>query len=148
VGNDRQWKAMVSQEIFQSLDKPEYETNAGRIGNVPKMNSAINAITKNHSSAELIELFNAITVPVSKINSIPEVLADPLVQQRLLSAEDPVTGTKITMPPTPNLTPYLEGLNRQLSFPPRFGEHNKEIIGGILGYSDEELKQFKERKII
>ena len=148
VGNDRQWKAMVSQEIFQSLDKPEYETNAGRIENVPKMNSAINEITKNHSSAELIELFNAITVPVSKINSIPEVLADPLVQQRLLSAEDPVTGTKITMPPAPNLTPYLEGLNRQLSFPPRFGEHNKDILGGILGYSDDELEQFKERKII
>jgi len=148
VGNDRQWKAMVSQEIFQSLDKPEYETNAGRIENVPKMNSAINEITKNHSSAELIEMFNAITVPVSKINSIPEVLADPLVQQRLLSAEDPVTGTKITMPPAPNLTPYLEGLNRQLSFPPRFGEHNKDILGGILGYSDDELEQFKERKII
>ena len=148
VGNDRQWKAMVSQEIFRSLDKAEYETNAGRIGNVQKMNNAINEITKNHSSSELIELFNAITVPVSNINSIPEVLADPLVQQRLLSAEDSVTGTKITMPPTPNLTPYLEGLNRQLSFPPRFGEHNKEIIGGVLGYSDEELEQFKEHKII
>ena len=148
VGNDRQWKAMVSQQIFQSLDKPEYETNTGRIGDVPKMNTAINEITKNHSSAELIELFNAIMVPVSKINSIPEVLADPLVQQRLLSAEDPITGTKITMPPAPNLTPYLEGLNRRLSFPPRFGEHNKDIIGGILGYSDDELEQFKERKII
>jgi formyl-CoA transferase len=112
------------------------------------MNTAINEITNNHSSAELIELFNAIMVPVSKINSIPEVLADPLVQQRLLSAEDPITGTKITMPPAPNLTPYLEGLNRRLSFPPRFGEHNKDIIGGILGYSDDELEQFKERKII
>jgi len=39
-------------------------------------------------------------------------------------------------------------LNRQLSFPPRFGEHNKDIMGGVLGYSDEELEQFKERKII
>ena len=34
VGNDRQWKAMVSQEIFSSLDKPEYEKNAGRIADV------------------------------------------------------------------------------------------------------------------
>ena len=105
-------------------------------------------MNRSGKGAVEIELFNVITVPVSKINSIPEVLADPLVQNRLLSAEDPVTGTKITMPPAPNLTPYLEGLDRQLSFPPRFGEHNKEIIGGILGYSDEELEQLKERKVI
>jgi crotonobetainyl-CoA:carnitine CoA-transferase CaiB-like acyl-CoA transferase len=148
VGNDRQWKAMVSQEIFKSLDKPEYETNEGRIGDVQNLNQAINATTQNYSSDELIDVFNSISVPVSKINTIPDVLGDPFVIQRLLSAEDPITGTKITMPPAPTMTPFLEKLNRQITFPPRFGEHNKEIIGGILGYSDEELVQLKERKII
>jgi crotonobetainyl-CoA:carnitine CoA-transferase CaiB-like acyl-CoA transferase len=35
-----------------------------------------------------------------------------------------------------------------LSFPPRFGEHNEEIYGGILGYSAAQLKEFKEKNII
>ena len=36
VGNDRQWKVMVSHEIFKSIDNPEYEKNASllqRMGN-------------------------------------------------------------------------------------------------------------------
>jgi formyl-CoA transferase len=148
VGNDRQWKSMVSQEIFQSLDQPEYETNEGRINGVAKLNQEIDRVTRNHSSAALIELFNNISVPISKINTIPDVLEDSFVQQRLLSAVDPITGTKITLPPAPNMTPFLAERNRQLTFPPRFGEHNKEIYGGILGYSDEELEQLKARKII
>ncbi len=63
VGNDRQWKTIVSLDIFKSLDKPEYETNAGRIQDVVNLNQAINEITKNHSSEKLIELLTSITVP-------------------------------------------------------------------------------------
>ncbi|OEU81533.1 MAG: CMP-binding protein [Desulfobacterales bacterium S5133MH4] len=147
MGNDRQWKSLVSQEMFHSLDKPEYEKNAGRIGEVENLNRSINEITKSHTSEELIDLFNSITLPISKIKTIPEVVADPLVERRLLFAEDDKTGTRITLPPPPNMTPYLEKLNRRLSFPPRFGEHNGEVYGRI-GYTDEELKEFKEKGII
>jgi formyl-CoA transferase len=148
VGNDRQWKSMVSQEIFKSLDKPKYETNKGRIEDVKNLNDSISEITRNHTSEELVELFNSITVPISKICTVPEVMADPLVEKVLLSAEDPISGAKITMPPSPHLTPFLQEMNRKLPFPPRFGEHNKEIYGGMLGYSDGDLDRLKENKII
>ncbi len=148
VGNDRQWKSMVSQEIFKSLDKPKYEKNEGRIKDVENLNIGINKITKNYTTEELIDLFNSITLPVSKIKTIPEVVADPLVELRLLFAEDQRTGTRITLPPPPNMTTYLEQSNRQLSFPPRFGEHNKGIYGQKLGYSDEELQSLKQNGII
>ncbi len=147
VGNDRQWKAMVSLDMFRSLDRPEYEKNLGRIHDVEAINRAINEITQHYSSEEIIEVFNSITVPVSKIKTIPEVLADPLVQRRLLYAEDPVTGTRITLPPPPHMTGYLEEIDRRLPFPPRFGEHNREIYGK-LGYSDEDLERLRERKVI
>jgi len=148
VGNDRQWQSMVSQEMFKLLDKPEYAKNAGRIGDVTNLNAAINAITRNYTSEELIELFTSITVPVSKINTVAEVITDPLVERRLLSAQDPVTGTRLTLAPPPNMTPFMEASQRQLSFPPRFGEHNREIYGGRLGYSDDELAGLKEKGII
>ncbi len=148
VGNDRQWKAMVSQEMFKSLDSPPYEKNAGRIGDVKNLNAAINAITKNYSSEELIDLFTSITVPASKIQTVTEVIADPLVEKKLLYAQDPVSGTRITLAPPPNMTPFLEASNRRLSFPPRFGENNQEIYGRKLGYSDEALSGLKEKGII
>ena len=148
VGNDRQWKAMVSQDMFKSLNRPAYEKNAGRIGDVKNLNAAINSITKNYSSEELIDLFTSITVPVSKIQTVPEVIADPLVEKRLLTAQDPVSGTQITLAPPPNMTPFLEASDRRLSFPPRFGENNQEIYGRKLGYSDEALADLKEKGII
>lgn len=148
VGNDRQWKTMISQDMFKSLDKPEYEKNAGRIGDVANLNAAINKLTRNYTSEELIELFTSITVPISKINTVAEVVSDPLVEKRLLHARDPVSGTRITLAPPPNMTPFLTGSQQQLSFPPRFGESNQQIYGETLGYSDDELARFKEKGII
>ena len=148
VGNDRQWKAMVTLEQFKSLDKPGYEKNAGRIEDVTNLNRAINEITEKYTSEELIELFTSINVPISKIKITPEVIEDPLVQKRLLYAQDPVSGKRITLAPPPNMTPFLEASDRQLSFPPRFGEHNQDIYGKVLGYADDELARLKDKGII
>ena len=148
VGNDRQWKSMVGLEMFVSLDKPEFEKNAGRIGDVNNLNQAISAITQNYNSEELIELFTSITVPISKINNIEEVVSDPLVDKRLLFAKDDVSGKQITLAPPPNMTPFLEQSDKQLSFPPRFGGQNKEIYGRKLGFTDDELSDLKERGVI
>jgi len=148
VGNDRQWKSMVGEPLFKSLDKPEYEKNAGRIKDVENLNKAINAITEKVPTDELIALFNRITLPISKIQTIPELLMDPLVERRLLYSEDPKTGLKLTLAPAPTMTPYLEEIHHQLSFPPRFGEQNQEIYGNLLGYSDADLARLKEKKVI
>jgi crotonobetainyl-CoA:carnitine CoA-transferase CaiB-like acyl-CoA transferase len=148
VGNDKQWKALVSQEGFQALDKPEYEKNAGRIKEVQKLNAAINEITRTQSSAELIERFNAITVPVSEIKTISDVINDPLVKERLLQSKDPVSGQMLTLAPPPYMTPYLEQSGSMLAFPPRFGEHNEEIYERKLGYSADILSEFKEKGVI
>ncbi|MBW2038463.1 MAG: CoA transferase [Deltaproteobacteria bacterium] len=148
VGNDRQWEDFTKIPGFESLSKEEYKTNAGRIADVQDLNRQINEITKQFSTEELIDIFNQRTIPVSKINTIEEVIQDPLVARRLLITKDPKTGTEITLPPPPYMTPYLQSINRTLSFPPRFGEHNEEIYGKTLGMGPEEIAGLKEKGII
>ncbi|MBA3009287.1 MAG: CoA transferase [Proteobacteria bacterium] len=148
VGNDRQWAAMVEQPMFASLAKEDYQKNKGRIKDVKALNKAINAITERYTSEELIDIFTAITVPISKIKTVNEVVEDPLVAKKLLTATDPVTGLTLTLAPPPNMTPFLEGCERKLSFPPRFGEQNQEIYGDLLGYDPATLDGFKEKGII
>jgi formyl-CoA transferase len=148
VGNDKQWKALVAQKGFQVLDKPEYEKNAGRIKEVQKINAAINTITQQRSSAELIEMFNAITVPVSEIKAISDVINDPLVKRKLIRSKDSVSGKTITLAPPPYMTSHLEKSESMLTFPPRFGEQNKEIYGRKLGYSESQLSELKEKGVI
>lgn len=148
VGNDRQWRDMTQIPGFESLAKPEYETNAGRIADKEELNRRIEEITKNYTSEELIRLLNERTIPISKINTIEEVVEDPLVKRWLLRSKDPVTGTEITLAPPPYMTPFLQKVSQELSFPPRFGEHNEEIYGGALGLSSAELKELKEKGVI
>ncbi len=148
VGNDRQWKALVSLEMFKSLDQPAYEKNAGRIAAVHDLNRSISAITQHLRSEKLMEKLNAITVPASKIKTIREVVADPLVERRLLHATDPVTGRRIALAPAPYMTPFLEASDRALSFPPRFGEHNAEIYGSLLGNAPADLAEWEAKGII
>ncbi len=147
VGNDRQWQALVSLEPFQALDEPVYQKNKGRIENVVELNRAINAITAKHTSAALIDMLLSITVPVSEIKAMEQVVEDPLTKKRLLFAEDPVTATRITLAPPPHMTPYLEASQRKMSFPPRFGEHNDAIYTRI-GCSAEDLTRLKEKGVI
>lgn len=148
LGNDKQWETLTKIPGFESLSKKEYERNAGRIADVENLNQAINTITKKIKTKELIDMFNKATIPISKVNSIEEVVEDPLVKPNLLHSKDPKTGLEITLAPPPFMTSYLKSTGRTLSFPPRFGEHNEEIFGGLLGYSQEQLRELKEKNII
>ena len=148
VGNDRQWQSLVTLAPFAALDDPAYRTNAGRIADVNRLNRRLNEITRTMDSDALIALLNTITVPVSKINSMAEVLQDPLVRQRLLRSRDPVSGLEITLAPPPCMTPFLVRHQGEMTFPPRFGEHNQAIYGGVLGCSADEIQDLKARHII
>jgi len=148
VGNDKQWKALVSLPAFQELDKPEYQKNAGRIADVDNLNQAMNQISAKMTSEALIDLLQSITVPVSKIKSLADVLKDPLVEKKLLHATDPVTSTRITLAPPPNMTDFMKQNQGALSFPPRFGEHNQAIYAEQLGYDEQTLADLKRKQVI
>ena len=147
-GNDKQWKALTQVPGFESLEREAYQKNAGRIAEVKKLNQEIAAVTRRYKSAELIEIFNKIGLPVSRIHSMDQVAEDPLVMKNLLRAKDPRSGLGITLAPPPHMTDYLRSVGQELSFPPRFGEHNEEIYGQVLGVAADRLKEMKEQGII
>lgn len=148
VGNDRQWNSMTKLPGFESLSKEEYVRNAGRIADVERLNREITKITKTKTTEELIQLFTSIGVPISKVNTIKDVINDPYITENMVYSKDPRTGIEITLPPPPVITPYLKSVDSKMSFPPRVGEHNQEIYGGILGYSPDKINELKEKNII
>lgn len=147
VGNDRQWAELVKIPEFSHLDKPEYEKNLGRNRDVENLNLAMAEVTSRLQSADLIAKLKAIRLPVSKIQTIPELVADPLVRPMLLKSKDPKNGLEITLAPPPYSTSFLEEQGNELSFPPRFGEHNAQVFGQ-LGYDQAALNDLKEQGVI
>jgi len=132
---------------FEKLARPEYEKNKGRIGDVRNLNDTINACTRTKTTAEMIEMCNRATIAISRVNTIEEVIEDEYVKGAMLTSRDPKTGTRIWMAPPPFMTPFLKESDRQMTFPPRFGEHNAEVYRNI-GYSQEEITGLKEKGII
>lgn len=148
MGNDKQWANLTQLPEFISLAQEAYQKNAGRIADVKALNKELAGILHKFKTTEAVTLFNKIGIPISEINSTPQVAKDPLVAKNLLKAKDPKSGLEITLAPPPNMTRYLRTVGQQLSFPPRFGEHNNEIYGQNLGYGAADLKAFKEKGII
>jgi formyl-CoA transferase len=147
LGNDRQWVSFAQLPGFEKLAKPVYEKNKGRIQDVQNLNVMINDCTRTKTTDEMIELCQKATIAISRVNTIEEVIEDVYVKEALLTAKDPITGTEITMAPPPFMTPFLKQSNRQMTFPPRFGEHNENVYGK-LGYSSEKLLELKKKEVI
>lgn len=148
VGNDIQWERMLKISGFEGLAKPEYARNEGRIKDVDNLNKAIEGVTVKYTIDELTALFTNATIPISKVNTIEEVLEDPYIKDEILSSTDAKTGTTIYLAPLPHTTSYVKSVNRKLSFPPRFGEQNEEIYMNTLGYTRERLDEWKTKGII
>ncbi len=148
VGNDKQFKALASLPEFSALDKEEYAKNAGRIADVKNLNETISAATAQMTTDALLSKMSSIGVAASKINSIDEVADDPIVSTKLLKSKDPKTGFELTLAPPPNVTQFLRDKGMELSFPPRFGEHNESILSGELGMSKDDLAGLKNDGIL
>ena len=148
LGNDRQWQVMTELPGFESLARDDRKTNAGRIADVKRLNEEITEITKGRTTEELVEIFNDVGIPISTVNTVREMVDDPLVRGRLVRSKDPRTGTEVFLPPTPVITDHLESVGMELPFPPRLGEHNEEVYGDLLGYDGKKLSELKETGVI
>ena len=140
VGNDKQWAAIVSTDEFKSLARADLEHNAERIRSVEALNDAIGKITPTKTTSEWIDFFSRLSVPVSQVSSIREVIQESRVHGNLLTAQDTRTATIVHLPAPVVVTEFLRRQNRSMRFPPRLGEHNVEIYGA-LGYDAAKLKE-------
>ncbi len=148
VGNDAQWQRLAALPEFSSLAKKEYERNEGRIRDVHNLNAALQEILSTGSAARWIALFNSMDIPVSRVNTMRDLSAEPLLNRVMIRAEDPKTKVAVELPAAPVKTDYLRSRAFGLEFPPRLGEHNEEIYCGRLGLSSAELASLRGEGIV
>jgi formyl-CoA transferase len=148
VGNDQQWGRLISLPAFAHLDRKEYRRNAGRIADVGKLEAELAKVLETRPSAHWMAAFGDIGLPVSRVNTMRDLAEEPLLRAQTIRATDPRSGRKVELPAAPVKTAYLESRDFELEFPPRLGEHNGEVYGGVLGLSGEEMASLRERGVI
>lgn len=145
VGNDRQWDAIVRLPGFEELASPDYQRNAGRIANVDRLNRRMADCTRRLATGELIAAMTGIGVPIAKVNSLEEALAEPMLRNSLTQVRDPRTGVSLALAPVAEVNC---GEPPALSFPPRHGEHNEIVYGEALGYDADRLAALRAKGLI
>jgi crotonobetainyl-CoA:carnitine CoA-transferase CaiB-like acyl-CoA transferase len=147
AGNDALFGRLCTALGIPELARdPRFLTNPMRSANNSILVPLIEARTRLHTTAALVELTRRHAVPCSAIQNIAEVVADPQVAAAEL----------IRSAPDAEVSDYrdlaiplrIDGVRpAAVETPPHAGEHTREILDE-LGYSSAEIEGMLERGVV
>jgi crotonobetainyl-CoA:carnitine CoA-transferase CaiB-like acyl-CoA transferase len=146
VYNDKQWKSFTDAigrpEIMQDA---RFATQASRAGNISVIYAFLAELFLTRTTSEWIEMLEKADIPVTRLNSIEDLVADPhLAATGFFTMEaHPSEGTVRTMR-TP--TDWSESQPGAQAPAPRLGEHSAEVLREA-GYSDAEISELAKRGV-
>lgn len=147
VPNDGLWRKMCDAlELHDLKDHPKFAVNINRVANRDELVGILTDYTKSKDSSEIIERLKHGGVPSGPINNIAQLLDHPQVQYREMvqQVEHPTIGM-LKMLGIPLKLSGTPGSIRKA--PPLLGEDTNEVLAN-LGYSNEDITNFKEKGII
>jgi len=140
---DRLARAMGRADM---ITDPRYATNRDRVERRVEVNEVVGQWFAARSSAQVQEVLNAHGVPVSAVNSIADIFADPHYDARDMLVE--IDHPKLGSLRVPGVIPkFSETPGEVRSAGPTLGEHNDEVYAEI-GLGPEDLAALEERGVI
>ncbi len=127
-------------------EDPRFSDNAGRVDHEPEIDAAITEWTSSMDSETALKLLEEAVVPSGPIYSVVDMLADEHFIARGLFEEVDVNGRKLKLPA---MTPKLSATPGRTDWAgPEVGAFNDEILGGLLGISEDERRRLADEGII
>lgn len=127
-------------------EDPRLADNAGRVEHEKELDDAILAWTGTLTSDELLAALEEARVPGGPIYSVVDMLADPQYQARDMFETVQINGEDLKIPA---IVPKLSDTPGRTDWPgPDVGAHNEEVFGSVLGMSEDELADLRERGVI
>ena len=157
--SDGRWIAIactndkIFERLAQAMDEPHlaqpqaWGVLAHRERDRDQVDRHVGEWTARHTRDELLERCERYQVPCGPVYAIDEIFDDPqyAARENILKMTDPRVGELAV----PNLVPRLSetpGAVKWLG--PALGEHNDEILGGLLGLSAAERERLQNDAVI
>ena len=130
-------RLMVAAGREDMARDPRLETNDGRVRHQEEVDGAIAAWTSTLPAARVLEILEQAVVPAGPIYSVEDMMADEHFRARGLFEEVEAGGKPLKIPA---ILPKLSETPGRTEWPgPPLGHHNREVLGSLLGLSDEEI---------
>jgi crotonobetainyl-CoA:carnitine CoA-transferase CaiB-like acyl-CoA transferase len=125
---------------------PRYADNAGRVQHEKELDAAIGAWTESMDSETALTKLEEARVPSGPIYSVADMFADEHFKARGLFEEVSINGKPLKIPA---MVPKLSKTPGRTDWPgPEVGAYNEEILGEMLGFSEDEMKKLQDSGII
>lgn len=126
-------------EVPEVIKDPRFKDNRERIKNAAALDEVLQKAIINFDQADLLERLVKFDAAISPVNDIAQIFADPHIQARenIVPIDDDELGT-LRMQDVVGKFSRTPGRIRNAG--PRLGQHNREILVDMLGFSPDELE--------
>ena len=149
-GNDPTFARFCQNTGLEHLLTDErFATNGARVANRQLVTDTLTPTLKSKTTAEWVDMLEALKIGCGPINTLEQVFADPQVQARGVVVEMPREGAEggmvkvIANPVRLSETPA----NYRIS-PPTLGEHTDEVLGDVLGLDAAAIAGLRARGVV
>jgi crotonobetainyl-CoA:carnitine CoA-transferase CaiB-like acyl-CoA transferase len=130
----------LALEIPELPRDPRFVDNRARLTNVEALDAALQGAIGRFDRDELMRRFVELEAAISPVNNVEDIVNDPHVQARenIVAVPDEELGGPLRMQDVVGKLSRTPGAIRHTG--PRLGEHNRDVLVGQLGFSEEELR--------
>ena len=144
------WERMLKVMGYDDLsDDPEYAAPMFATDKAEIRMELLHLWCEERTVQEVEDALVAADIPFGPVKSIPQVLEDRHMWERevMIEAEIPEPPGKKMLVPGPTIIKYSKTPTTAGPIP-RYGEHNGEIYGGLLGLDETEMTALVEEGVI
>jgi formyl-CoA transferase len=122
-------------------EHPDYATPEARLKRLDEVWGIVEAWTQQHSKFEVMAMLNEVEVPCGPIMSTRDLFTDESLRSRkmIVEVDHPTRGVYATV----GCPLRLSDTDVEYDRSPLLGEHTAEVLGSLLGYSEEQIEQMR-----
>jgi len=139
-------RLMISAGYPDLAEDPRLATNPGRVEHEAEINRVLADWCGRNNSPDILQILEEARVPAGPIYNVEDMIHDEHFQARDLFEQVEINGKPLKIPA---ILPKLDRTPGQTRWPgPELGSHNRQVLGSLLGLSENELSSLARDGVI
>lgn len=141
IESDGEWQALREAMGDPTWSRDgKFDTNDGRLAHRDELDELIGKWTSNYDNIELVKTLQSHGIKAGAVLDAAELVNDPHLKERGFFTE--IEHTEAEKHILPGVSWKMSRTPGRIERPaPCFGEHNRYVLGELLGMSDDEIDQ-------